>query len=107
MSHLEGHPLSGYPVNGKHARSQELVLGASVVPRVVVVEKLDGFDAVAIVKLFAGLKPLGVVGKAGAVGHRGSEIGCAYVDGKCGASGELGGHIRTLNQRVLANDVDG
>ena len=107
MSHLEGHPLSGYPVNGSHARGQELVLGASVVPGVVVVEEIDGFDAIAIVKLFAGLEPFGVVGLAGAVGHGGSQIGCAYVDGKCGASCELEGCIGTLDQRVHTNDVDG
>ena len=72
MSHLEGHPLSGYSVNGSHTRGQKLVLGPIVIHGVVVVEELDGFDAVAIVKLLAGLEPLGVVGKAGAVGHRGS-----------------------------------
>ena len=62
MSHLEGHPLSGYPMNWRHARSQKLVLEVLMVPGVVVEEKLNGFDAVAIVKLLAGLEPFGVVG---------------------------------------------
>ena len=72
MSHLKGHSLSGYPMDRRHARSQKLVLEALMVPGVVVEEKINGFDAVAIVKLLAGLEPFGIVGLAGAVGHRGS-----------------------------------
>ena len=100
MSHLKRHPLRRDTMNRRNARRQKLILSTVMVARVIVKKELNGLNTIAVIELFARLKPLRVIGLGSAVGHRGTEIGCgANIDGKGGASGdEQGGRrIRGVN----------
>ena len=57
-------------MNRFHARCEILVFDAFMVSGVVSVEKVEGFDAVAVVKFLTGLKPFSVAWERGAVWYR-------------------------------------